>query len=285
MKHRVAIVTGKKGIFQEGVYHITQRAPGREVLFLEENDYLRFLFLLKKVKEKYNLSIFCFSLLTNHLHILLKIKERNLDKAMKELFQSYAQYFNKKYQRKGHVFCGVYRASLCGNDSYLMVASLYIHLNAYKANISSTPFLYRWHSLDVYIKPIKSSLINSKLVLSLVSCNLGDAKKIYRKLIEEAYDIEYKSVMEDKLAVKSFHSQIAAAFKEKFRDAQSLLNPLFDLEKEIEVFAKKKRIDAIEGKKALKYLIQQMISRGFTIDGIAEKLRYNRSHIYYVLKK
>ena len=285
MKTRVAIMTGRRIILEETIYHITQRAPGREVLFLEENDYLRFLFLLKKIKHEFNLSIFCFSLLTNHLHILLKIKQRNLDKAMKSLFQSYAQYFNKKYQRKGHVFCGAYRAFLCGNDRYLLVASLYIHLNAYKANLSSTPFLYRWHSLDVYIKSIKSSLINGKLVLDVISSKLGDSKKIYRKLVEGSCDIEYKNVMENKAAVKSFHSRAAIFFKDKLKDSQALLNPLFDLEQEIEAFSNKKRINDIEEKNALRYLIQQMVSRGFAVDSIAEKLNYNRSHIYYLLKK
>ena len=284
MKLKVEIMAARKIILEEGIYHITQRAPGREVLFLEENDYLIFLFLLKKVKKEFNLSIFCFSLLTNHLHILLKIKERNLDKAMKGLFQSYAQYFNKKYQRKGHVFCGVYRASFCSTDSYLLVASLYIHLNAYKANLSKTPFLYRWHSLDVYIKQIRSDLIDRKLILNLISSSLGDAKKIYKKLIEGSCDVEFKNVIEDKIAVKLFNFKVVSFFKNKLKNAQSLLNPIFDLEKEIEEFAKKKKIVTIEEKNALKYLIQQMIARGLTMASIAKKLNYNRSYIYDLLK-
>ena len=284
MKPRVGIMAGRKIIIEEGIYHITQRAPGREVLFLEENDYLRFLFLLKRVQKEFNLSVFCFSLLTNHLHILLKIKEKNLDKAMKELFQSYAQYFNKKYQRKGHVFCGVYRASFCDTDSYLLIASMYIHVNAYKAHLCSTPFLYRWHSLDVYIKSIRSELINSKLILNLIGTNIGEAKKIYKKLIEDSDDLEFKNIIEDKRAIKLFHSQVVSIFKDKFKNAQALLNPIFDLEKEIDKFAKKKKILIIEEKNALKYLIQQMIARGLTMTTIAEKLNYTRSHIYDLLK-
>ena len=136
----------RKIIVEEGVYHITQRAPGKELLFLEESDNLRFLKLLKEISIKFSLDIFCFALLSNHLHILLRIENKNLDKAMKKLFQSYAQYFNAKYYRKGHVFCGVYRASLCDNDSYLLTASLYIHLNPYKAGLTKDIFKYVFDS-------------------------------------------------------------------------------------------------------------------------------------------
>ena len=126
------VMSSRKIIEAGGVYHLTQRAPGRELLFIEEADYMRFLKLLKEASQKFELDIFSFALLPNHLHILLKIKGRNLAEAMKYLFQSYAQGFNKKYKRKGHVFCGVYRAVLCKTDAQLLVTSLYIHLNPFK---------------------------------------------------------------------------------------------------------------------------------------------------------
>ena len=52
-------------IYEGGVYHITQRAPGREVIFVEDSDYLYFLKLLKETNKKFNLTIFCFALLPN----------------------------------------------------------------------------------------------------------------------------------------------------------------------------------------------------------------------------
>jgi putative transposase len=89
----------RKILVEDGVYHVTQRAPGREIIFVEDKDYLRCLYLLKETAKEFNLDILCFALLPNHLHLLLKTKNKNLDKAMKYLFQRYAQWFNKTYYR------------------------------------------------------------------------------------------------------------------------------------------------------------------------------------------
>ena len=104
-------------VFPGGTYHITQRAPGRELLFLEDGDRLYFLKLLKEASKKFCLAIYCFALMPNHVHLLLRIEDANLSSAMKNLFERYADYFNRKYERKGHVFCGRFRASVCSDDA------------------------------------------------------------------------------------------------------------------------------------------------------------------------
>lgn len=283
MEFSKTLMIGRKNIIAGGVYHITQRAPGRELLFLEKTDYLRFIFLLKKIKKYFNLHVFCFSLLPNHLHLFIKIEEANLDKAMKRLFQSYAQYFNKKYQRKGHVFCGVYRASLCSRDDYLITASIYIHLNGYKANLAESPFVYKWHSLDIYIKPVKSSFIDEKNILDILSLNPENARRIYRRLIEDACGIEYTNIIEDKYAMRFFYEKVFKYIKEKVSSKQNISSHFFDLENQVEKFINKKRVSTIEEKNALKYLVEQLRCRGFSVSEIAKKLNYNRCYIYDLL--
>ena len=69
----------------------------------------------------------------NHVHLLLSPTESNLYDAMRDVFARYAMMFNRKYERKGHLFGGPYRQAVCLDDSYLLAASLYIHLNPVKA--------------------------------------------------------------------------------------------------------------------------------------------------------
>jgi putative transposase len=277
-------MTNKKVFVEGGVYHVTQRAPGKELLFLEEGDYLRFLYLLKQTAKDFDLSILCFSLLTNHLHILTQIKKKNLDKAMKKLFQSYAQYFNKKYQRKGHVFCGTYGASLCDSDEYLLVASLYIHLNAYKARIVKSPFFYKWHSLDLYTKSIKKGFINNNLILNIIDLNYQNACKIYKELIEGCLELKYESNLKNKKFLKQFHNEVVNNLAKKIKTKINSTS-LFSFDEEIDKFMNKKRIDQPKDKKALKYLIEQLLSQGFTLKEIAEKLNCHRSRIYRVMHR
>jgi putative transposase len=284
MKKRKFAIRDRRIIVENGIYHVTQRAPGRELLFLEKGDYLKFLSLLKNTAKDFNLCILSFSLLTNHLHVLTQIKKKNLDKAMKNLFQSYAQYFNKKYQRKGHVFCGAYGASLCDTDEYLLISSLYIHLNAYKARIVKSPFSYRWHSLDLYIKPIKESFIHNDLILDLIGSHRDNAYKNYKELIEGCLDLKYESNFNNRKFLRLFYNEVIDNLGEKVkRKVKS--KSFFSLEEKIDVFAKKKRINTPKEKQALKYLIEQLLSQGFTFQDIAGKLNCHRSRVYRLTQR
>ena len=83
------------------ISHITQRAAGKEPLFLEDSDYLVMLKLFKEVALNCALEIYAFCLMPNHVHFLLSPKESNLFDAMRDLFSRYAMHFNRKYERKG----------------------------------------------------------------------------------------------------------------------------------------------------------------------------------------
>ncbi len=187
-----------KLVIEGGGYHIIQRAPGREQLFLEDGDYLYFLHLLKETASKYILDIFSFVLMNNHLHVLLKINTANLPEAMKSLYQKYALYFNLKYQRKGHVFSGVYRASLCNSDLYLLAISVYIHLNPVKAGMVEQPEDYRWSSIKLYLDEDKSKFIRSNFLLDILATDRKKAKKSYRDLLGLGTQFKYENCFKDK---------------------------------------------------------------------------------------
>jgi putative transposase len=262
-------------VFEGAVYHITQRAPGREVIFVENSDYLKFLSLLKKTSEKFGLDLFCFSLLPNHLHLMLRINSKNLSVAMRHLFQAYAMYYNKKYQRKGHVFCGRFRSSLCNDDAYLLAASSYIHLNPYKANLTKKIDGYRWSSLLLYLGKTKKSFIDSKEILLLLDEDLKNAKKKYRKILEESSEISGGNLINSE-SVNLFIEK-AKSITRRFYKKDSELDAL------IENFRKKGRVVDAEEKKARKYLIQQLRASSYTVNEICELLDISRKTFYNTL--
>jgi len=67
--------------------HITQRAPGREMLFLENSDHLFMLKLLKEKSNIYSFDVYGFVLMSNHVHLQIRLNKANLSEAMKSLFQ------------------------------------------------------------------------------------------------------------------------------------------------------------------------------------------------------
>ena len=92
------VFRAKYKINQPGfISHITQRAAGKEPLFLEKGDYLHFLALLKESASRFELGYYAFCLMPNHVHLLVEPYKPNLDSGMHSLFFRYASFFNRKY--------------------------------------------------------------------------------------------------------------------------------------------------------------------------------------------
>lgn len=269
------LTTRNRIVFEGAIYHITQRAPGREIVFVENSDYLKFLSLLKKTKKNFDLELFCFSLLPNHLHLLLKINKNNLSRAMQYLFQTYAFYYNYKYKRKGHVFCGRYRASLCNDDSYLLAASIYIHLNPYKAGLTKNYNDYRWSSHLLYTERSKKTFINYKEVLLLLDPDIKKARRKYSEIMLTSAGISGGTLIDP----ESMYLFIGKARKitKKFFTKHSKLDELIDK------FYAKKRVVNPEEKRTRKYLIQQLQANGYSVKEIIELLNISRKTFYNIL--
>jgi len=73
----------------------------------------------------------------NHYHFVVEMAEGNLSKGMRQLNGVYTQYFNRQYNRVGHVFQGRYKAILVEKETYLLELSRYVVLNPVMAKIRS----------------------------------------------------------------------------------------------------------------------------------------------------
>ncbi len=68
--------------YEGGIYHVLSRGVGRGNIHLTNDDYSRFLDYVASAREKFNLDIFAFVLMSNHYHILLRTNEANLSRTM-----------------------------------------------------------------------------------------------------------------------------------------------------------------------------------------------------------
>jgi len=272
------LTINKRIIFEGAIYHITQRAPGKEILFVEEADYLYFLKILKETIKKFNLDLFCFSLLPNHLHLCLRIKEANLSEAMKNLFERYADYFNIKYKRKGHVFCGRFRASLCNDENYLLAISVYIHLNPYKAGLCRVPEDYRWGSLKLYTGAFKKTFVNFEEILSFLDPQLDKAKEKYSEILEESAKIKVDKLL-DNSSVKKFIREVVRIEKKITGKREGEEEDLDKLIEDFKLMKKKKNLD----RRARKYLVEQLLANGYAVKEILGLLSIGRTTFYQIM--
>lgn len=274
--------------FEGATSHITQRAPGKEPLFVEESDYLYMLHLMKEISKAFSLKILSFALILNHLHLLINFLKSNMPEAMKTLFQTYATYFNKKYARKGHVFCGAYRSALCFDESYLLASSLYIHFNPVKAKLVRNPIDYRWSSCGLFLKEVeKDTFIDYKFILGILDNDIFRARKKYEELLERIEIQEIDDFIEQPKALES----LVQILKEKFHIAYKKeengkwaeehgLKGDEDLEKKIKELKNKGRLRNPQEREARKFLIEQLKSRGYNITEIAEMLNLSRQSVH-----
>jgi putative transposase len=81
-------------------------------------------------------SVYAYCLLDNHVHLLIRPRLETLETAMKRIGIRYAAWFNKRYERTGHLFQDRYASELIDSDEYFMTVLRYIHWNPVKGGLA-----------------------------------------------------------------------------------------------------------------------------------------------------
>ncbi len=112
------------------IYHIMVRSISEIQLFKEREDKLKYFSLIRKYQLKYKFKVYAYCLLDNHGHILLDCNGADISRIMHSINFCYAQYFNHKYKRHGHVFQDRFKSKIIDTNEYLSMVSAYIHQNS-----------------------------------------------------------------------------------------------------------------------------------------------------------
>ncbi len=142
-------------------YHIMVRGNQKQVTFIEETDFLKYLELLKHYKKKYKFKLYGYCLMPNHIHLIIDIeKGSDVAKIMQGLNQTYTIWFNEKYKKVGHLWQGRYKSMLIQKNKYMLECIEYVEFNPIRANISKSPFEYRWSSWQERLGCKENTLLN-----------------------------------------------------------------------------------------------------------------------------
>ena len=100
--------------------YVIARGGDRCDLFRDDSDRIRFLQKLSKLLVQTGVECLAWSLMTNHVHLLLLPGHSRLAPFMRRLLTGYALYFNRRHHRSGHLFQNRYKSILCEEDACLL---------------------------------------------------------------------------------------------------------------------------------------------------------------------
>ncbi len=167
-------------------YHIYNRGNNKQVVFINDKDRMRFLFLVlyfqspivfsnivryvdhyvkksvfnvntkdvsKIIKTRY-VELVGFVLMPNHFHLIVYgVKDKGISQYMQRILNSYTKYFNTRHKRIGHLFQGPYNAKGVYSEEQLLYLSAYIHKNPQDIKgWAKKEHLFPWSSYQDYVK-------------------------------------------------------------------------------------------------------------------------------------
>ena len=172
--------------FAGATWHVFSRGNNHQPIFLDDADRLRFLELLGDAVERYKWIVYEYELMTNHYHFALDTPEPTLSRGMQWLNGKYAQWFNRRHRRDGHLFQGRFGGEAVEKETELLNVCGYIALNAVDAGIVERPEDYRWGSYRAHAGYEKGpDWLADKELLARFAPDRAVAQNLYRTFIAE----------------------------------------------------------------------------------------------------
>ena len=176
-------------------YHIMSRGNRKATIFHDDEDYRRFLDILREAKEKYPFKLHSYCLMSNHVHLELGTIDDDSSQIMSYILKTYSTYYNRKYEYVGHLYQGRYKGILIEDEAYFMQTSRYIHLNPVKAGIVSSPEKYEFSSYRLYAENKESDLVSKETTLSLCRNDVSE----FRAFVENYAPRDEEKAIQKKL--------------------------------------------------------------------------------------
>lgn len=170
-------------------HHLMNRGDKGEKIFANNNLKVRFLELLKEKSKIYKITVYAYSIMDNHFHLVLQNASGRMSEFMRLLDGQYAMNYRCIIEGKGYVFQNRYKSTLIGDDRYLKIVIVYVLLNPVRAGLAKSPYDYRWSSINEYFNGRVSDIVDNRFVEEL----FGDRKE-FNNLLNEWLGKEEMSV-------------------------------------------------------------------------------------------
>lgn len=169
----------------DAIYHVSARGNERAAIFRGDGDRRHFLELLANAVKDEHWRVLCYCLMTNHYHLLVQTPFPTLSRGMRQLNGVYAQSFNRRHARVGHLFQGRFGARIVQADEHLLVTVRYVVRNPVRARLCADPGEWRWSSHRAALGTAPPWFLDREGLLSYFGPTHGEALERYRAYCEE----------------------------------------------------------------------------------------------------
>lgn len=144
-----------------GIYHVMLRGVNKQIIFEESGDYHYFIRLLSQSVSPTDelgkplpsrCSIFAYCLMPNHVHLIIQEKSESLSETIRRVATAYALFYNKKYERCGHLFQDRFKSEPVNDFSYFVTLLRYVHQNPVAGGLCRRLEDYAWSSWQEFLK-------------------------------------------------------------------------------------------------------------------------------------
>ena len=170
------------------LHHVIARGIERSDVFHDDTDRTDFLNRIRVLFPETGTTLYAWSLLSNHWHMLVRSGPAGISRTMRRLLGGYVTTFNRRHHRCGHLFQNRFKSTLVEEESYFLELLRYIHLNPLRAGI--VPDLdalarYPWSGHAVLLGRRSFDAQDREFVLRQLGTTPGTARTAYLAFVEE----------------------------------------------------------------------------------------------------
>jgi len=207
---------------------VVLRGINKQTIFEDEEDNEMFLVTVNQYRKQSGYLLLAYCLMGNHIHLLMKTGSEELGQIFRRIGASYVYWYNRKYERTGHLFQDRYKSEAVETEAYLFAVLRYIHQNPLKAGLVKNLEDYPYSSFAEYLGLNDENYVDKDFVLSLFHEDRTRAIvdfREYNELItdENFLDISDRKYVSDKTAIE--------LIKKKYSVSSSLELQGFELKK------------------------------------------------------
>lgn len=171
--------------------HLIQRGNNRVASFIDDEDFERYLRVLRDASRTTGCAVHAYVLMSNHVHLLVTaIDTRGPSRLMQRIGTWYVRYFNERHGRTGTLWEGRYRSTLVDSDRYFFTCMRYIELNPVRAGIVDSPAAYRWSSFRGNALGRSDPVVTPHPAYRALGGNEGERRAAYSRMFDAPLDAD-----------------------------------------------------------------------------------------------